>query len=396
MKEPLKIIIFDGSFKTTPFINRLVQGLAKRHEVYILGFNVELTHKLERVHYVPLGSNQIKFRFVKTSLSYAFQSGSVKNILSTIKLLFKMERHQLQEQNLRFTLNKIQPNIIHLQWPSVIPWFEEVLNSQEIPVVLSQRGTQNNVRPFIYEEDMEYLQKWYPKVLGFHSVSNAIAINGNKIWGSSKKLDRTIYTGLPLQHLSFSEPYSRENPLQLISVGRTYWIKGYNYALQACKLLKENSLAFHYTIIGGAGDEELQFLISDLELQECVTLLGRIPQSEVFDRMRRASLLLLPSVEEGIPNVVVEAMALGLPVLSTDCGGVTELIEEGVQGWLVAPRKPNALAEVVLAFSRLSLDKIGEVRLAARKKVEKQHSEEAMVNGMEELYYEVLGRKIRV
>lgn len=390
MDKNLKIIIFDGSYKTTPFINRLTKGLAVQHEVYVLGFNVELPHKLDRVNYVPLGSNQNKFRFVATSLSYAIQSASVQNFFSTIGKLIDGERLALQEQNLRFVLNKINPDIIHLQWPSVIPWFEEVLLQQKIPVVLSQRGSQNNVRPFVEEDFFEYLQQWYPKINGFHSVSKAIAENSDKIWKDESKLDKVVYTGVPFQYLHFSREYILAKPLRLFSVGRAHWIKGYGYALETCKILKEKHINFHYTIIGGTDDEELQFLIADLGLQEYVSLTDRMPQEEVFEEMRKASLLLMPSVEEGIPNVAVEAMALGVPVLSTNCGGISELIENGVEGWVVPIRNPEAMAEGVMAFSNLSLERINEVRGAARKKVELQHSEEGMVRGMEELYYEVL------
>ncbi len=95
-------------------------------------------------------------------------------------------------------------------------------------------------------------------------------------------------------------------------------------------------------------------------------------------------------LEEGVPNVAVEAMALGLPVLSTDCGGVSELIEDGVSGWVVPTREARAMARAILGFMELPLGKIEEVRINARKKVEAQHSEEEMVMGMEGLYREVL------
>lgn len=390
MSKPLKIIIFDGSYKTTPFINRLTKGLAMQHEVYVLGFNVELPHKLDRVNYVPLGTNQNKFRFVATSLRYALQSASPPKFFRTIRNLFLGERHKLQAQNLSFALNKIQPDIIHLQWPSVIPWFEEVLKQQKILVVLSQRGSQNNVRPFVEENFFEYLQQWYPKVNGFHSVSKAIAANGAKIWTSDGKLDKVIYTGVPFQFLRFAATYITTQIMQLLSVGRAHWIKGYDYALQTCRILKDTNIAFHYTIIGGADDEEIQFLVADHGLQEYVTLIDRMPQIEVFSMMQQASLLLMPSVEEGIPNVVVEAMALGLPVLSTDCGGISELIEDGEEGWVVPIRNPKAMAEGVIAFSSLPLERINEVRLAARKKVELQHSEDKMIADMEGFYKTVM------
>lgn len=106
--------------------------------------------------------------------------------------------------------------------------------------------------------------------------------------------------------------------------------------------------------------------------------------------MREASLMLLPSVEEGLPNVAVEAMAIGLPVAGFEIGGMPELIESGKEGWLVPSRDVEAMAEVVMEFEKMSLEEIEAVRQAARKKVELQHNEEQMVKGMEGLYEEVL------
>lgn len=396
MKSPLKIIIFDGSFKTTAFINRLANGLAADHEVYILGFNEKISKKVQNINYVPLGSNQSVLRFILLSLGNSLQEGSVKLFFSTLVNLLKGNRRKIQQQNLRFALHKIKPDIIHLQWPSVLPWFEEALTLQEIPIILSQRGFHINVRPFVDEENFKYLRSWYPKIAGFHSVSWAIASNGDKIWNGPGKIDRVVYTGLPLKEFPFSEKYNRSEPLKLLSVGRAHWVKAYEYALESCRILKRMDISFHYSIIGGAGEEELQFLISDMDLQDCVSLVGRVSQEEVYRSMQEASLLLMPSVEEGLPNVVVEAMALGLPVLSTDCGGVPELIEDGKEGWIVPIRDPEAMAEAVVAFSQLSLDKIEEIRKTARKKVEAQHNEKGMVLGMEGLYYEVLEGKIGV
>src|SRR5690606_20159070 len=117
---------------------------------------------------------------------------------------------------------------------------------------------------------------------------------------------------------------------------------------------------------------------------------------EVFKLMAEAALLLMPSLDEGIPNVVVEAMAIGLPVISTDCGGVSELIADGENGWIVPTRKPEAMAEAIIHFLELPIDMIEKVRIEARRKVEQQHNEAQMVLGMEELYYEVRSTKLEV
>ena len=390
MSKSLKIIIFDGSFKTTPFINRLVKGLVLKHEVFILGFNEKLATPIAGVHYVSLGSNQSKFNFVITTLKLRLLAGNLKNIISAFKKLLKGKKQELQQENLNLVLHNINPDIIHLQWPSVIPWFEEVLMEQKIPVVLSQRGFHSNVRPFVDEANFEYLNKWYPKIAGFHSVSKTIAANGNRIWNAPKKIDHIIYTGLNLDEIPFSKNYNRSNPLKILSIGRAHWIKGYDYALQSCKILLEKGVPFQYSIIGGAGDEELQFLVDNLGLKNYVYLEKRKPQSEVFSLMQETSLLLMPSLEEGIPNVVVEAMAIGLPVISTNCGGIVDLISTEKEGWIVPTREPQTMAEAIEAFVNMPLQKIEEVRLAARKKVEQQHSLQQMIEEMDALYYEVV------
>lgn len=390
MKNSLKIIIFDGSFKTTAYLNRLIKGLAVDHNVYILGFNEKVSKKLENVNYISLGSNQNVLQFAITSLGYAVKTPSA--FFPTVVNLLKRKRRKLQRQNLRFALSKIQPDIIHIQWPSVIPWFEDALLMQTTPIILSQRGFHINVRPFVDRKNFAYLEKWFPKIAGFHSVSKAISANGDKIWNGLGKIDKVVYTGLPMKEFPFSKNYNKNQPLKLISVGRPHWVKGYDYALESCRILKEQDVCFHYSIIGGSGKEELQFLISDLGLEDCVSLVPRLPHTEVYRLMQEASLLLLPSVEEGLPNVIVEAMALGLPVLSTDCGGVSELVVDGVEGWVVPVRNSKAMAEAVVAFSELAVEEIEAVRLAARKKVELQHSEEGMIRGMEGLYRVVLER----
>ena len=123
-RHHLKIIIFDGSFKTTPFINRLVKGLAAKHKVYILGFNEKLSQPIKGVEYVSLGSNQNSIKFAVTTLGLLFRSKKMNLLLPTLKKLIRSERQLLQHKNLDLVVKGIAPDLIHLQWPSVFPWFE--------------------------------------------------------------------------------------------------------------------------------------------------------------------------------------------------------------------------------------------------------------------------------
>lgn len=386
-ERTMKIIIFDGTFKTTAFIRRLIQGLIKaNHEVFVLGFNEVNPNPIGGVNYVKLGNNQNKFSFLKTGLSWAMKSNAW---LKYLNYFLKSNKKYIQQLNLEKALHHIQPDMVHLQWVSNIGLFEPFLEKKQYNFVLSQRGYQTNVRPFVNQENFEYLEKWLPKFKGFHSVSKAISKVGDKIYKHPQKIDQVVYTGLDFIKFQYQDAITKNQHLKIISVGRPHWKKGYDIAIRSLSQLKLKGIDFLYQIVGGKGDEELLFLINELNLTHQVELLDQKPQQEVFNLMQSADVFLLPSLEEGIANVAVEAMALGVPVISTDCGGMQELITHHKEGWIVPTYDIDAIADQLFYFSQLAENKIREVKKAARKKIEKQHNEEQMVNGMLDLYNQV-------
>jgi colanic acid/amylovoran biosynthesis glycosyltransferase len=155
--------------------------------------------------------------------------------------------------------------------------------------------------------------------------------------------------------------------------------------------LKVQGFQFHYQIIGGENDQELLFLIEDLGLTSDVELLPKLPQQKVFELMSSTDVFLLPSIEEGIANVAVEAMALGCPVISTNCGGMKELIGHQKEGWIVPVYDYKAMAAQILEFCQLDSEYIQSIKHAARLKIEQQHTEMKMVEGMMRLYNRVVG-----
>jgi colanic acid/amylovoran biosynthesis glycosyltransferase len=385
----MKLIIFDGTFKTTAFINRLIEGLVSSGvDVYVLGFNEDLKQPLKNVNYVGLGSGQSQVKFLWTSLRWGLKS---KSLFKSVRLLLNGKKSKLKQLNLDAALNHIRPDLIHLQWVSNISLFEEHLNKKQFKFILSQRGYQTNVRPFVNAENNSYLQEMLPKFDGFHSVSKAISIEGDRIYSSPNKVDQVVYTGLDLSKFNYQTQVVRNKILQIISVGRPHWKKGYEYALKACASLDKRGIDFKYTIVGAAGNEELLFLINDLGLQDKVELTSKLPQANVFELMKGSDLFLLPSLEEGIANVAVEAMALGCPVISSDCGGMQELITHNEEGWIVAIRDAEAIAQTIQKFIALEESTIKNFKFAARQKVETQHSENLMVEGMLRLYSRVVG-----
>lgn len=386
----MKIVIFDGTFNTTTFINRLVKGLIdNNHTIYVLAYNECLKNKITGVNYIPLGSNTDFFRFLIVSFSYSLKSGKVLNY---IKLLLKKDKNAIQELNLEYLLKKIKPDIIHLQWLSNINSFEKQIVQNKYKFILSQRGFHVNVRPFVDEENSQYLKKWFPKISGFHSVSNAIKEVSKEIYISSKKIDKVVYSGFDLNKFFFEKKYNKKNSVSILSVGRNHWKKGYVYALKAMEILKKEGIKFRYTIIGVKPSEELLYLINAFNLNDDIKFINKVSQADVYSEMKKYDLFLLPSIEEGIANVCIEAMALGLTVLSTDCGGMEELITQNKNGFIVPKRNPKKIAEKIIEFSKMDSKEIEKIKYSARKKVEEQHNQSKMISDMEELYVSVYER----
>ena len=163
---------------------------------------------------------------------------------------------------------------------------------------------------------------------------------------------------------------------RIFSCGSLYPRKGFLVLLEACRQLRDRGRTFHCTILGeGPERPRLERFIAEHALHGCITLLGAQPHREVLRQYRETDLFVLACmtdylgwreifsdpllllevgpaipfrpITDGIPNVLVEAMAMGLPVVSTTVAGVPELVEHGRTGLLVPERDPAALAKAI-------------------------------------------------
>jgi colanic acid/amylovoran biosynthesis glycosyltransferase len=172
-----------------------------------------------------------------------------------------------------------------------------------------------------------------------------------------------IYNGLDLS--LFKRANFSSTPPSIVAVGRLIAKKGFVDLLRACRLLMERGKSFRCEIIGeGPLEQELRAEIARLDLQDCVELPGAKPQREIREHLAAASAFVLPSVidpdggMDNLPTVIMEAMAAGLPVVSTSIGGIPEMVIENETGFLLPPGDVAALAG---AIERL-LDDIGLAR----------------------------------
>jgi colanic acid/amylovoran biosynthesis glycosyltransferase len=145
--------------------------------------------------------------------------------------------------------------------------------------------------------------------------------------------------------------------LRILSVGSLVPKKGHSYLVAACDLLKKRGFDFACTIIGGGPSEPiLQQQIQVRGLQNHVNLLGARPHPQIMAAYHQHDLFVLASVvapggdRDGIPVVLMEAGALGLPIISTRVSGIPELVRHNETGWLVPPSDAEALADAITAL----------------------------------------------
>ena len=177
---------------------------------------------------------------------------------------------------------------------------------------------------------------------------------------------KRVYNGLHLQQFTYASPTDR--PARIVAVGRLVEKKGFADLVDACALLARQGRDFRCEIIGGGALEaDLRDHIERLGLWGRVRLLGPRPQREVIRHVQNAAVFAAPCVvgadgnRDGLPTVLLEAMALGTPCVSTDVTGIPEVLRHCETGLMVRQHDPAGLAS---ALERLLDDGALRVRLA--------------------------------
>ncbi|MEO6726893.1 MAG: glycosyltransferase family 4 protein [Blastocatellia bacterium] len=213
--------------------------------------------------------------------------------------------------------------------------------------------------------------------------------------GAGRTPVHLIYHGLNLRQFAPAASVATEaqaTPL-ILSVGRLVEKKGFTYMVEACRLLKERGYIFQCQIVGGAGAyaEQVRSAIKASGLEETILLRDAVTQEELRRIYQQATLFVLPCQitengdRDGIPNVLAEAMAMGLPVISTNISGIPELVDHRVNGMLVPQRDAAALGEAVaeLLDHPAMRRQLGE---AAREKVCRWFDAEEKITALHRLF----------
>ncbi|KAB8311913.1 colanic acid biosynthesis glycosyltransferase WcaL [Erwinia endophytica] len=207
---------------------------------------------------------------------------------------------------------------------------------------------------FHYEQDIQLPRK-------LQDASHVVTVSDYNLrwlceqYAANKQKTSRIYNGLDLRQFPWCSPYQR--PPEIVAAGRLVAKKGFLLLIDSLARLQAMGLSFHCTLIGdGPLREQLDAGIQNAGLEERVTLTGPLPRDRVAEAIQQAAMVVAPCTisedgdRDGLPTILVEAMALGTPVISTRVVGIPELVVDQETGLCVEPDNPGELA---LAMARL-------------------------------------------
>ena len=232
------------------------------------------------------------------------------------------------------------------------------------------------------------------KIAGAHHVVTISAYNERHLRATYPEAVAAtrlhlVYNGLGLADFPFTDPLDVDGGASVVAVGRLVEKKGFDVLVEAIAHLRDAGRPVPARIIGGGEKEaELRAQVAALGLAELVELTGPLPQHEVREQVAAAGVFAAPCVvgadgnADGLPTVLLEAMALGTPCISTDVTGITEAVRHEETGLEVAQHDALGLAR---AIARLLDDRALRTRLAraARELIEREFDTRRQVEALE-------------
>lgn len=395
-KDQLHILLYNGDLNLATFVYKLGEHLTKQgHQVTFMGHsNKALAYRKAGIWYYPLPFYKQTTWFFANFFLIAFQlilkrPFAIPKILKPLKHDYHKNKGQKGKKDWAMDFIRlgacqlIKPDLIHNQNSPALASLEPLFDLY--PIVQSLHGKLEDLSPFYDDRIANIYQNFFPLIQGFQSDSQLSWQNAQKFGAQT----HNIFISYSLSEKQWLKPQKNfeklNEPLRIISVGKFIWKKGFLYALEAMNLLKPH-LNFTYHIIGGGDHTEARFHITDLDLQNEVSLIPFMPHEQVFEEIYNSDVFLLPSVQEGFATVVTEAMTLSTPIISTNCSGMPELLEDQVNALLVPPKDPKAIANAILNFSQMPADEIAQISANAQELVKDRLLWEDQIHNYIRLY----------
>ena len=395
------------SISQTFVLNQIVGLVDLGHDVIVLaaksgreGSNHDSYEKyglLKKTHYYRIPKNKIA-RIVK-AMFLIVKYGS-KNSVAMLRSLnvFRYGKQALS-LNLLFMsvpfLEKGPFDIVHCQFGTLGPfavWLSQI-SQTKCKLVTSIRGY--DVTLFMKKHPEAY-RALFDKGDLFVPVCEFLKELLVELGCEEKKIV-VHYSGIDCSKFNYVQKHRvLGEPVKVLTIARLVEKKGVAFAIEAVSRLLSKGEQIEYTVVGdGVLRESLQRLIEDMGIERQVRLVGSKTHEEVKMLLEESHVLIAPSLtadsgdQEGIPNVIKEAMATGLPVISTLHSGIPELVTDGVSGLLVPERDAASIADALANLIRHP-DVCEEMGQAGRKQVEQKFDTNSLSKKLEGLYLELM------
>ena len=393
----MKVAVYSGNIPSTTFIENLIKGL-ENNGIDILLFGKSKGNvnygKNVKVYATPVSQLPLVLFIIRNSLILLMKdAGKFFKAYMSVRKKNKSTGAFVKNLGMILPILIHKHDIFHIQWAKTVSQNPELFELLDSKIILSLRGAHINYSPLTDKKLSDAYRKYFPKIDGYHAVSEAIKKETVK-YGASEDKIKVIYSSVNKDLLKLnSEKDPRVKTFEIISIGRFHWKKGYHYALDTMKILKDKKVDFRYTIIAqGKVPEEILFLINEYDLHDEVNIIPGMKFDDLIKRLIRSDMLILPSVEEGIANVVLESMAAGVPVVTTDCGGMNEAVEDKVNGYIVRIREPELMADKILDYISRDDESGYKIVKNAKATIENKFSPERQIKEFADLYNTILSK----
>lgn len=378
----LKLVVNSFPKFSETFLFNLVTGLEKKGIKVTVFATQKNNDRVLYTHELKDWSGNIQYVLLRPL--------SISNILNMMILVMKNPlffSRTIREMGIKkgifkfintLSLLKGDPDIVHFSYSGLAITYLDCLSQLHklsVKTVVSCRGSAEKVKPLLDPERAEKLKLLFSRINLVHFVSKDMMYGLSSLGlTTSKSFVNYPSVNLSLYKKNISVLNDPQGIINIVTTGRLTFAKGYIFALQAMKILRERGFKFRYHIVGEGPDRAMiTFAIHALGLTNEVIVHGKVSSLEVIQYLNKADIFLLSSVYEGIANAALEAMAMEVPLVTTKAGGMSEVVQHKQNGMIVdcfnGSELANAIEEVIASPELRSL-----ITKNARATVEKKFS----------------------
>ena len=284
-------------------------------------------------------------------------------------------------------LKKINPDIVHVQNTMIgMTGFLSKMLLRKPYIVFAQGD--DIYHPWLFvklSSRLVFRQASAVIALTEHMKREMQKIQNREVLVIPNGVDLEMFESTTLSGIARSKVELSETAKIILFVGRLNPVKGLTTLMKAMKLISPKYAQANLVLVGkGEERQHLQEMVKEFGLSSRVSFIGEVPNTKIPEYMSASDVFVLPSLSEGFPVTIPEAMAAGLPIVTTNVRGLPEIVRDGENGFTVEPQNPAQLAEKILL---LLSDKELRQRISTNNnRKARQYSWETVVEKLEEIY----------